>query len=190
MLNLSRFKKHLEKRKFDNKTSLDMTFKEVQELIRQVDKSNLSEFKLKEGEFEITIRTAKYAESRGTKYVQSGPVMSSAPLHSAAPQPKMEIVETKSSSDDDSAAAPVSTAGLLEIKAPMVGTFYRSSSPDKPPFVKVGDTVDKGSPVCIVEAMKLFNEIESDVKGKIVKVCVEDASPIEYDQVLFLVEPA
>ncbi|MBK9212582.1 MAG: acetyl-CoA carboxylase biotin carboxyl carrier protein [Saprospiraceae bacterium] len=167
-----------------------MTFKEVQELIRQLDKSNLSEFKLKEGEFEITIRTAKYAESRGTKYVQSSSVMSNAPAYNPASQPKVDSIESKSSSVDISAAAPISTAGLLEIKAPMVGTFYRSSSPDKPPFVKVGDTVDKGSPVCIVEAMKLFNEIESDVKGKIVKVCVEDASPIEYDQVLFLVEPA
>lgn len=79
---------------------------------------------------------------------------------------------------------------MLTIKSPMVGTFYRSSGPDKAPFVKVGDTVDAGTTVCIIEAMKLFNEIESDVKGKIVKVLVEDASPVEYDQPLFVVEPA
>lgn len=72
----------------------------------------------------------------------------------------------------------------------MVGTFYRSSAPDKPPFIKIGDTVDAGTPVCIIEAMKLFNEIESDIKGKIVKILVEDASPVEYDQPLFMVDPA
>ena len=88
------------------------------------------------------------------------------------------------------AAAPASDdSKLLQIKSPMVGTFYRSPGPDKAAFVKIGDSVDAGSKVCIIEAMKLFNEIESEVKGKIVKIMVDDASPVEYDQVLFLVEP-
>jgi acetyl-CoA carboxylase biotin carboxyl carrier protein len=86
--------------------------------------------------------------------------------------------------------APEDNAKFLTIKSPMVGTFYRSPNPEKGPFVKIGDSVDAGTTVCIIEAMKLFNEIESDVKGKIVKVLVEDASPVEYDQPLFLVEPA
>ena len=86
------------------------------------------------------------------------------------------------------AEAPAAS-NLLEVKSPIVGTFYRSPGPDKPVFVSVGDTIDVGSVVCIVEAMKLFNEIESEVAGKIVKVLVEDASPVEYDQVLFLVDP-
>ena len=85
---------------------------------------------------------------------------------------------------------PAGDSNLLEIRSPIVGTFYRSPAPEKPPYVKVGDTVDVGSVVCIVEAMKLFNEIESEIGGKIVKVMVEDAQPVEYDQVLFLVEPA
>ncbi|NJN34794.1 MAG: acetyl-CoA carboxylase biotin carboxyl carrier protein, partial [Saprospiraceae bacterium] len=97
--------------------------------------------------------------------------------------------------EDDAAPKAVTSAAntegghYLEIKSPIVGTFYRSAGPDKPVYAKVGDNVDKGSIVCIVEAMKLFNEIESEVKGKIVKVMVEDASPVEYDQVLFLVDP-
>ncbi|HNL38000.1 MAG TPA: acetyl-CoA carboxylase biotin carboxyl carrier protein, partial [Saprospiraceae bacterium] len=104
------------------------------------------------------------------------PVAPPAPAAPAAPAP---------------AAAPAADdARLVAIKSPMVGTFYRSSAPDKPPFIKIGDTVDAGTPVCIIEAMKLFNEIESDIKGKIVKILVEDASPVEYDQPLFMVDPA
>jgi acetyl-CoA carboxylase biotin carboxyl carrier protein len=87
------------------------------------------------------------------------------------------------------AAAAEKSTNLLEVRSPIVGTFYRSSGPDKAPFVKVGDDIAKGGVVCIIEAMKLFNEIESEVSGKIVKIMVEDASPVEYDQVLFLVEP-
>ena len=138
-----------------------MTFKEIQDLIKLIDKSNLSEFSFKTETYEVKIK---------------GP-RSYAPTMVTTAMPSMPIAP-KASADK-----------LIEIKSPMVGTFYRSSAPDKPAFVSVGDTVQKGSVVCIIEAMKLFNEIESEFAGKIVKVLVEDASPVEYDQVLFLVEP-
>ena len=97
--------------------------------------------------------------------------------------------ETPANADTGKSSKEDNTANYLEVKSPMVGTFYRSASPEKPAYVKVGDTIEPGSVVCIVEAMKLFNEIEAEVSGKIVKVLVEDASPVEYDQVLFLVDP-
>ncbi len=160
-----------------------MTYKEIQELIRQVAKSDLAEVKVKDNESEVTIRTRYYSDGKPATvtYAQAPAAVqqpaavnqASAP---AAPKAEMEAqAETKSS-------------GLKEIRSPMVGTFYRSPGPDKPAYVKPGDTISAGSVVCIVEAMKLFNEIESEVSGTIVKVMVEDASPVEYDQVLFLVE--
>lgn len=165
-----------------------MNFNEVQELIKLVNKSNLTEFKLKDKDFEVLIRTDKYQKSSGQTYV-------------TAPQPVAMVPQAQSVSAAPSAAplaaakaeeAPTSESGkgknLIEIKSPIVGTFYRASGPDKPPFTKVGDQVKQGDVVCIIEAMKLFNEIESDVAGTIVKVLVEDASPVEYDQVLYLVE--
>jgi acetyl-CoA carboxylase biotin carboxyl carrier protein len=162
-----------------------MNFKEIQELIRIVSKSDLAEFKMKEADFEISIKTGK-------AIVPPTVIPTLAPA--VMPAIQMPISHTV---EQERAAAPKQTeAGspdngkkLLEIKSPMVGTFYRASGPDKPQFIKVGDVVDAGTTVCIIEAMKLFNEIESEVKGTIVKVMVEDASPVEYDQVLFLVEP-
>lgn len=168
-----------------------MDFNQIQELIRMVSKHKLSEFILKEGEFKLVIRN------------QSGSEHSAAPVLIPAPQPVVTVTPAPqpsqafapasagapAASDKPAAAAEINSK-LVAIKSPMVGTFYRSASPDKPSFVKIGDNVDAGSPVCIIEAMKLFNEIESDVKGKIVKVLVEDASPVEYDQPLFLVDPS
>lgn len=167
-----------------------MTFKEIQELIKLVGKSNLTEFKMKNGDFEVAIRTKKYGKYR-EKLVATGPSMISMPANpvaSAAPVPVASSApaSTPSASDAD---AGEDTSNYLEVKSPMVGTFYRSPSPDKPVYVKVGDDIEVGSVVCIVEAMKLFNEIESEVSGKIVKVLIEDASPVEYDQVLYLVDP-
>ena len=166
-----------------------MTYKEITDLIKLVNKSDLAELKLKDKDFEIQIRT-KLFQNKST--VTSGsPVVQMA---SPAPVAPAAIPATPAPAAADNNAkqeSPAeSTAGLLEIKSPIVGTFYRSSSPDKPAFVKVGDTVEKGGVVCIVEAMKLFNEIESEVSGKIVKVMIEDAQPVEYDQVLFLVDPS
>lgn len=161
-----------------------MTLKEIQNLIKLVSDSELSEVKLRDGDFELTIRNSNYAKTK----VSSAPFITAAPAVQqvespapAAPAPAPAAATPQEAAD--------STAGLLEVKSPIVGTFYRASSPDKPPFVTVGDTISEGSVVCIVEAMKLFNEIESEVSGKIVKVLIDDASPVEYDQPLFLVDP-
>ncbi len=164
-----------------------MTFKEIQELIRLVGKSNLTEVKLKKKDFEISIRTKKYRKSVNQQVVSAAPMpMQQAPIvQQATAAPVKEQVAAPAPTE----AKAESNANLVEVKSPMVGTFYRSASPDKPAFVKVGDSISEGSVVCIVEAMKLFNEIESEVSGKVVKVLIEDASPVEYDQVLFLVDP-
>jgi acetyl-CoA carboxylase biotin carboxyl carrier protein len=168
-----------------------MTFKEIQELIKQLSKSNLSEFKLKDGEFEISVRTKHYSKQNAKSQLISAPsVLPAAPVVSAAPAAAPAVAPAAGTSGDASAAQNEESGNYLEVKSPMVGTFYRSPSPDKPPYVKVGDSIGKGSAVCIIEAMKLFNEIESEISGKIVKVMVEDAQPVEYDQVLFLIDPS
>jgi acetyl-CoA carboxylase biotin carboxyl carrier protein len=163
-----------------------MDFNQIQEIIRMVSKHKLSEFILKEGEFKLVVRNQSsvvdgHASAPAVVHTQPAfapPTPIAIPV--AAPTPKAEPIPTASNDD----------ANYLVIKSPMVGTFYRSSTPEKPALVKIGDSVDAGQTVCIIEAMKLFNEIESDVKGKIVKVLVEDATPVEYDQPLFLVDPS
>ncbi len=167
-----------------------MTFEEIKSLIQLINKSDLAEFRLEDGEQKITIRTSKYSSGKQQIYqTTAAPVATSAPI-AAAPAP-VAAPTPMSASAESASPAPVVTEGgnFLEIKSPIVGTFYRSAGTDKPPYVKVGDKVEKGQVVCIVEAMKLFNEIESDVQGKIVKICIDDASPVEYDQVLYLVDP-
>ena len=158
-----------------------MDFNQIQELIRLTSKHKVSEFILKEGEFELVIRNQVCA------------VFESAPAPVVVPV-QQPVVAAPAATPAPAAASPAPAAeaagNYLTVKSPMVGTFYRSASPDKPPFVKIGDTIAQGQTVCIIEAMKLFNEIESEVKGRIVKVLVDDASPVEYDQPLFLVEPA
>ena len=162
-----------------------MDFSQIQELIRMVSKHKLSEFSLKEGDFKLVIRNQSGQEGVAPTVVHTvaAPVAAPAP---AAPAP------AAAPKTDTPAAAPANdeNARYVSIKSPMVGTFYRSGGPDKPPFLKVGDEVQKGQTVCIIEAMKLFNEIESDLRGKVVKVLVEDATPVEYDQPLFLLDPA
>lgn len=167
-----------------------MTFKDIQDLIKLINRSDLSEFRMKDGDFELTVRTNEYMKNRGTTtqiMPMHAPTMQAA-AHAPAPAPiaapaPVAVAAAPAPAEED-------TSKYLEVKSPMVGTFYRSPSPDKPIYVKVGDSVSEGSPVCIIEAMKLFNEIESEVTGKIVKVLVEDAQPVEYDQVLFLVDPS
>ncbi len=155
-----------------------MNLTEIQDLIKFVSKSGVSEVEIEKKDFKIVIK----AEKAGQVIVQA-----SAPqMIQAAPAP----VAAAPASPAPVAAAPVEDSKLITIKSPMIGTFYRSSSPDKDAFVQVGDTIQKGSAVCIIEAMKLFNEIESEISGKIVKVLVDDASPVEYDQPLFLVDPS
>lgn len=164
-----------------------MNFKEIQELIKLISKSEVSHFKIKEGEFEMTIKSNRdipvTSVSPTLIATQPPPVIQTAASVMAPPQlASSEATSQAPGADGDSKK-------YLEVKSPMVGTFYRSPGPDKPQFVKVGDPIESGTTVCIIEAMKLFNEIESEIKGTIVKIMVEDASPVEYDQVLFLVEP-
>jgi len=161
-----------------------MTYKEITDLIKTISKSNLSEFKYRNTEFEITIRTENYSkQGGGGKGVSSViPVSAAAPVqHIISAPPATTIAPVEAAAPAPVAEAPAAPAAN--------DSAYRSASPEKPPYVKVGDSINVGDVVCIVEAMKLFNEIESEVSGKIVKVMVEDASPVEYDQVLYLVDP-
>ena len=158
-----------------------MDFKQIQELIKIINKSNIGEVSIEDQGFKITI---KQKEDPIPQYVTGAPMPVAMPqVMAAAPTAPIAAAATP--------AAPAAAAGnLVTIKSPMIGTFYRSAAPGKPVFVEAGDEVAPGKVVCIIEAMKLFNEIESEVKGRIVKILVADASPVEYDQPLFLVEPA
>ena len=163
-----------------------MDFKQIQELIKMINKSNIGEVSIEEKGFKLTI---KQKEEPAIQQVIAAPVQgpqitSFSPVPATAPQP-----QPTTQAEKPAKAAEAPAGNTVTIKSPMIGTFYRSASPDKPPFANVGDEVTPGKVVCIIEAMKLFNEIESEVAGKIVKVLVEDASPVEYDQPLFLVEP-
>lgn len=161
-----------------------MTNKEIKELLKLVSELDLKEVNIKNKEFQIKIRTDK---DQPIQMVSgSAPVMAQA-APTISPAVAAPAVASAPTAQESSAEEG---GNYIEIKSPMVGTFYRSSSPDKPPFVQVGDNISKGDVVCIIEAMKLFNEIESEISGKIVKVLIDDSTPVEYDQVLFLVEPA
>lgn len=170
-----------------------MDFKEIQELLKLINRLDLSEFKMKDGEFELSIRTKNYEKGRNQGYqgvIQESytsplQIAQAQPVATPAPAPPSTLVTPAVSSG----SSEKNTDHLIAIKSPIVGTFYRSSSPDKPAFVKVGDTISAGDVVCVVEAMKLFNEIESEISGTIEKILVEDAQPVEYDQVLFLLNP-
>lgn len=162
-----------------------MDIKEIQSLIKFVAKSGASEVKLEMEDVKITIRTG--SANSETTIVQAAPIavpqqtVQAAPV-AAAPQPAAEAPAAPAPADDDSK--------YITIKSPIIGTLYRKPSPDKPTFVEVGSEIKAGDTVCIIEAMKLFNEIESEVSGKIVKVLVDDSSPVEFDQPLFLVDPS
>ncbi|MBR9915460.1 MAG: acetyl-CoA carboxylase biotin carboxyl carrier protein [Algicola sp.] len=163
-----------------------MDIKEIQNLIKFVAKSGASEVKLEMDDVKITIRTGADDKGDSTTYVQqipmNAPVAQAMPA--AAPAAPAAPVTTE--------AAPAATedSKYITIKSPIIGTFYRKPSPDKPVFVEVGSSIGEGDVLCVIEAMKLFNEIESEVSGKIVKILVDDASPVEFDQPLFLVDPS
>jgi acetyl-CoA carboxylase biotin carboxyl carrier protein len=164
-----------------------MDFKQIQELIKMINKSNIGEVTIEEKGFKLTIKQ----KEEPAQHVYSAPVQQ--PM-SMQQQPQQALPAAGSSSGTSSATEKSKTSepasdNYITIKSPMIGTFYRSQSPGKPAFIEVGDEITPGKVVCIIEAMKLFNEIESEVKGRIVKVLAEDASPVEYDQPLFLVEP-
>ena len=159
-----------------------MDFKQIQELIKMINKSNIGELTIEQKDFRVTIRQ----KEEHVTQVMSAPVQQAAPQAYTAPQSPLQAPQPAA---DKPKSAEAPAGNLLTIKSPMIGTFYRRPSPDKPNLVEVGTEVSPGKVVCIIEAMKLFNEIESEVKGRIVKVLAEDASPVEYDQPLFLVEP-
>lgn len=163
-----------------------LDLKEIQELIKFVAKSGASEVDLEIGEMKISIKTPP-KKGRGDAYLET--IVQQAPLP-GIPQMAMPIVPMVQSAPIEAALVIDEESKYITIKSPMIGTFYRKPSPDKDAFASIGDDVSVGSVVCIVEAMKLFNEIESEVSGKIVKVLVDDMSPIEYDQPLFLVDPS
>ena len=162
-----------------------MNIKEVEELIRFVAKANVSEVELETKDIKLIIKTSK---NGGEAQVQQVPVMvaaapvAAAPAAAPAPAAPVAAAPAAPAKSDDSK--------YVAIKSPMIGTFYRSSSPDKPAFVNVGDKIEKGKVICIIEAMKLFNEIEAEVSGIVVKVVANDASPVEYDQTLLLIDPS
>ena len=158
-----------------------MDFRQIQDLIKMINKSNIGEVSIEQKDFKITIR------QKEEKVV----TVAAAPVQQMALPVASPVIPATPAAASGPAPAPATKAdNLITINSPMIGTFYRRSGPDKPLFVEVGDEVSTGKVVCIIEAMKLFNEIESEVAGRIVKILVEDASPVEYDQPLFLVEPA
>lgn len=160
-----------------------MNLNEIQDLIKFVAKSGVTEVEIEQKDFKITIKSEKKSDSQ--IIVQAAaPVVPQMAAPIAAPQVAAPVTETAAP------AASSEDSKYITVKSPMIGTFYRSSGPDKEPFVSVGQSVNKGETVCIIEAMKLFNEIEAEFSGKIVKVLVDDATPVEYDQPLFLVDPA
>jgi acetyl-CoA carboxylase biotin carboxyl carrier protein len=164
-----------------------MDFKQIQELIKMINKSNIGEVTIEEKGFKLTIKQ----KEEPAQNVIAAPVHN-VPMMTAMPQQTLAqtAAHATAPAGDKPKTADTVADNFITIKSPMIGTFYRSSAPGKPAFVEIGDDVTPGKVVCIIEAMKLFNEIESEVKGRIVKVLVEDASPVEYDQPLFLVEPA
>lgn len=163
-----------------------MDIKEIQSLIKFVAKSGASEVKLEMEDIKITIRTGSISGGNETAYVQQIPVAQAPVAQMPAPQaeapaPAKEAAPQESADDESK---------YITIKSPIIGTFYRKPGPDKPSFVEVGSEISKGDVLCVIEAMKLFNDIESEVAGKIVKILVDDSSPVEFDQPLFLVDPS
>jgi len=164
-----------------------MNNKEIHELIKLLDQSEVAEFKLKQGDFAITIRSKDFFKGKGQQFVSMMPSNANFAQASATPEAAPTAADEGNAAE---ASVPVDESKHIIFKSPMVGTFYRKSSPDKEVFVKVGDQINKGDVVAIIEAMKLFNEIESELTGTIVKVLIDDQTPVEYDQPLFLIDPA
>jgi len=169
-----------------------MKLNEIQDLIKFVAKSGVSEVELEIKDFKINIKTcnSKKEKEQQQQPIYAMPQMQMMPQQQqvqAAPQPQVQAAAPQPQTKE---AAPAADSNLITIKSPMIGTFYRKPSPEKDAFVNVGDSIKKGDTICVIEAMKLFNEIEAELGGKVVKVLAEDGQPVEYDQPLFLVEPA
>lgn len=163
-----------------------MDIKEIQNLIKFVAKSGASEVKLEMDDIKITIKTGSESDTTIVHQVPAAQV----PVAPLAAQPAAAETATPATPAAPAAPAADENSKYITIKSPIIGTFYRKPAPDKPLFVEVGQTIAEGDVLCVIEAMKLFNEIESEVSGKIVKILVDDASPVEFDQPLFLVDPS
>lgn len=167
-----------------------MDLKDIQELIKFVAKSGATEVDLEIDNIKISIKSPA-KKRRGeveeiTSMIQQAPIPTSTVIAGAMQNPSIQ----NSATEQDISSKKDESDNYITIKASMIGTFYRSSSPETPPFINIGDIIKEGDPLCIIEAMKLFNEIESEISGKIIKVLVDDASPVEFDQPLFLVDPS
>lgn len=167
-----------------------MDYNELQDFIKTVAKSGATEVSIETDDMKITIKAPPKGKAQAETIVQqvipagtTQTVIAQPQVLAAVPAPATTPVETAKPNEDD-------TSKYIEIKSPMVGTFYRKPGPDKPLFVNVGDIIAEGQVICILEAMKLFNEIEAEISGKVVKILVEDGTPVEFDQVLLLVDPS
>lgn len=160
-----------------------MDLKEIQNLIKFVSNSGVAEVKLETGDIKITIRTTLEGNTPDITYVQQAPMQQTLPQAAPIAVVSAPVVPVANAQADE-------ISKYITIKSPIIGTFYRKPSPDKPMYTEVGNTISKGDVLCVIEAMKLFNEIESEVSGKIVKILVDDMSPVEFDQPLFLVDPS
>ena len=163
-----------------------MNIKEIQDLIKFVAKSGVNEVEIEQKEFKIIIKS----ENKKIKEEQQIIVQAAAPAALSPAAAPVAVAPVAAAAPVETTAAPAEDSNLITVKSPMIGTFYRASGPDKDPFTAVGNTIGIGDTVCVIEAMKLFNEIEAELSGKIVKVLVDDATPVEYDQPLFLVDPS
>lgn len=167
-----------------------MEFDQIKELIKLIQGTNVGEFKYENEHMKVSIRAKEF--TKNTEVIVQ-PSLMQQPMATMQQMAPVNTVQAAPVNNEALQSAPPAkednSANYIEIKSPMIGTFYRSSTPEKPPFVKVGDVIGPDDTVCLIEAMKLFNEVKAEVSGRIVKVLVEDASPTEYDQVLFLVEP-
>ena len=160
-----------------------MKSKEIRDLIDFISSTGLNEVNIETEELKLSVVREAKVKTQSAPVQMQAPVVQAAPVVASTPAPASAAPTSAPAASDD-------TSNYLEVKSPMIGTFYRSANPETPAFASVGDKIETGQAVCIVEAMKLFNEIESEVSGTIVKVMVENASPVEYDQVLFLVDPS
>ena len=166
-----------------------MDLKEIQNLIKFVAKSGASEVKLEMDDVKITIRTGS-EDSKETTILQQIPMSTQMPGHQVGQAPAPAAPSPTPAASTEASQTEEDDSKYITIKSPIIGTFYRKPSPDKPAFVEVGDTIKEGDVLCVIEAMKLFNEIESEVSGTIVKLLVDDSSPVEFDQPLFLIDPS
>ena len=161
-----------------------MNFKQIQQLIKFVSKTDVNEVTIENKDFKINIKGKSFNDGKSPKVAQES-LISRQPQQTIVHPDPVTVVNT----DPQLVTQPETPSNLVTIKSPIIGTFYRKPSPDKDNFVNVGDEISEGQPLCVIEAMKLFNEIESDISGKIVKILVDDATPVEFDQPLFVIDP-